>query len=90
MVEIIRGDLDSIKLITIGSLIVLDVHSLDVVEQLMNDKISNLEAFDWVSQLRYYIQDNSLISDKEKRLKDKEMGKMPPVEVHLKMVTTTR
>lgn len=35
LVEIIRGDLSEIELITIGSLIVLDVHAKDVVESLM-------------------------------------------------------
>lgn len=48
MVEIIWGDLTEIELITIGSLIVLDVHSKDVVEGLMKQNISNLEAFEWV------------------------------------------
>jgi len=38
-------------MITIGSLIVLDVHAKDVVEDLMKQNISNLEAFEWVSQL---------------------------------------
>ena len=48
LVEIIWGDLTEIELITIGSLIVLDVHSKDVVEGLMKQNISNLEAFEWV------------------------------------------
>lgn len=33
--EIIWGDLSEVEMITIGSLIVLDVHAKDVVEELM-------------------------------------------------------
>jgi len=36
-------------MITIGSLIVLDVHAKDVVEDLMKQNTNNLEAFEWVS-----------------------------------------
>lgn len=35
LVEIIREDLNEVEMITIGSLIVLDVHAKDVVEDLV-------------------------------------------------------
>jgi len=49
LVEIIREDLNEVEMITIGSLIVLDVHAKDVVEDLMKQNTNNLEAFEWVS-----------------------------------------
>lgn len=66
LVEIIREDLNEIEMITIGSLIVLDVHAKDVVEDLVKQNTSNLEAFEWVSQLRYYIQNNSELTAEDR------------------------
>jgi len=40
--------------ITINALIVIDVHARDVVDSLKENKISDLSAFEWISQLRYY------------------------------------
>ncbi len=61
-------------MITIGSLIVLDVHAKDVVEELMKSNISNIEAFEWVSQLWYYIQNNNELSMEERRWLEWESG----------------
>jgi dynein heavy chain len=35
-------------------LIVIDVHAKDVVQNLVETNISDKNAFEWVSQLRYY------------------------------------
>ncbi len=40
---------------TLGALIVLDVHSKDVTRELALSNIKSLAEFDWISQLRYYI-----------------------------------
>jgi len=40
--------------ITINALIVIDVHARDVVARLAEDKIADVDAFEWISQLRYY------------------------------------
>ena len=40
--------------ITINALIVIDVHARDVVDSLRENKIADLSAFEWISQLRYY------------------------------------
>jgi dynein heavy chain len=39
-------------------LIVIDVHAKDVVENLKIMKIEDINAFEWISQLRYYWEDD--------------------------------
>lgn len=41
-------------MVTLNALIVLDVHAKDVVENLWRSNIADLAAFEWISQLRYY------------------------------------
>jgi dynein heavy chain len=41
-----------------GALIVIDVHALDVIGRLVTNKVDNVEEFDWISQLRYYWEDD--------------------------------
>ncbi len=40
--------------ITINALIVIDVHAKDVVGRLYEEKVDDTNAFEWISQLRYY------------------------------------
>jgi len=46
--------LDKLQRLTLGALIVIDVHAKDVVWTLVNDKIDDPKAFEWMQQLRYY------------------------------------
>mmetsp|Transcript_9667 Transcript_9667/g.9381 ORF Transcript_9667/g.9381 Transcript_9667/m.9381 type:complete len:171 (+) Transcript_9667:592-1104(+) len=39
---------------TINALIVIDVHAMDVVSKLYKQKVEDVNAFEWISQLRYY------------------------------------
>jgi dynein heavy chain len=50
-----RDALTSMNIITIEALIVIEVHAMDVVENLIKLKINSPGAFEWISQLRYYM-----------------------------------
>ena len=54
MVELVRGSLTKLQRSTMGALIVVDVHSRDVVDNLIKQKCSSLNAFEWTMQMRYY------------------------------------
>lgn len=56
IVEMIQNNIAVKKkdIMTLEVLIVLEVHGLDVIEDLQKAGINNLNAFEWISQLRYY------------------------------------
>ncbi|XP_064624417.1 dynein axonemal heavy chain 3-like [Lineus longissimus] len=54
IVALVRGKLETNTRITLGALIVIDVHARDVVAQLCEDNILSPQEFDWLAQLRYY------------------------------------
>ena len=37
-----------------GALIVIDVHAKEVVRKLVDERVSDINHFNWISQLRYY------------------------------------
>lgn len=53
-VTLVRQKLSRMATITINALIVIDVHARDVIGRLAADKITDISAFEWISQLRYY------------------------------------
>lgn len=53
-VKQVRKKLTKLQSITLGALIVIDVHAKDVVENLKIANIDDTNAFEWISQLRYY------------------------------------
>ncbi|KAH8941010.1 hypothetical protein BDL97_14G015200 [Sphagnum fallax] len=54
LTDLVRKPLTPLARLTLGALIVIDVHARDVVTQLINEKTRQVTDFEWVSQLRYY------------------------------------
>lgn len=62
IVALIRSkDLSNLSRNTIKSLIVIDVHAKDVVEDFVKKNICSLDDFDWLSQLRYYYEEQAAL-----------------------------
>ena len=58
----VRSELSILDRITLGTLVILEVHNKDTVESLLNNEISDTEDFEWLSQFRYYIEDMKLVT----------------------------
>ena len=54
MVVCVRGKLTKLARSSVGALAVMDVHARDVTKTLVDEKVSDKGAFEWISQLRYY------------------------------------
>ena len=53
-VMLVRQKLTKLAKISVNALIVIDVHARDVVAKMVDKQINNVEAFEWIQQLRYY------------------------------------
>ncbi|KAL0222245.1 hypothetical protein RCL1_002099 [Eukaryota sp. TZLM3-RCL] len=61
IIVLVRGDLKTSEQTTISSLIVIDVHNRDIVTKMASEGVSSLEDFMWISQLRYYYEQSTIM-----------------------------
>ncbi|OAD57478.1 Dynein heavy chain 1, axonemal [Eufriesea mexicana] len=57
--ELVRGSQTDIQRLMLEAVITIEVHARDVLYTLLQEKVSNVNDFDWISQLRYYWVDDS-------------------------------
>lgn len=52
LVQLVRGRLSKMQRTVLSALIVIEVHAKDVAAKLVEEKVSSVNDFEWISQLR--------------------------------------
>lgn len=60
IVERVRGDLTPSQRTAFSAVTTIDVHSKDVVSNLVKEEVDDIDHFEWKSQLRYYWEDDDM------------------------------
>jgi dynein heavy chain len=60
LTDLVRGNLTMLQRLTLGALITIDVHARDVTQNLVKQKVEAITDFDWISQFRYYWEDDDV------------------------------
>ncbi|CAK9804542.1 Dynein axonemal heavy chain 1 [Anthophora plagiata] len=58
--ELVRGPQTEIQRLMLEAVITIEVHARDVTYTLIQEGVSSVNEFDWISQLRYYWVDDNL------------------------------
>ncbi|CBZ25938.1 putative dynein heavy chain, partial [Leishmania mexicana MHOM/GT/2001/U1103] len=61
LVETVRLPLTNLQRMNLSGLITIEVHARDIVEQLAKAGVDSIYAFEWVSQLRSYWENNDCV-----------------------------
>lgn len=54
LVKLVRGQLSKMQRAVLSALIVIEVHAKDVAAKMVEQEVSSINDFEWISQLRYY------------------------------------
>ena len=60
LIEVVRSDISRLQRCTLEALVVLEVHSRDVISELLERNIQSPNEFAWLKQLRYYWEDSDV------------------------------
>ncbi|KAL9652089.1 hypothetical protein ABK040_015890 [Willaertia magna] len=72
LIRIVRTDISRLQKTNVEALITIEVHARDVVEKMIEEGVSSVHDFEWVSQMRYYWE------PVESNLDQEQNGEKPP------------